>query len=304
MAGSSTNDKSPAPQVFDRGIVRLRRARGGPGPHDFLHRHVAEEISDRLTAIDRNFEVALELGARTGEFAASEMGQRIPYLFQSDLVLPSRPARPSFIADEEHLPVGLETLDLVVAGLTLHSVNDLPGALVQIRASLKPDGLFIGTIMGGDTLRELRTALMEAELETTGGASPRVAPFADVRDAGHLLQRAGLALPVTDADTLTVRYSSFFALLNDLRAMGEANALTERRRMPLRRDTLLRAGEIYAERFSDDDGKLRATFEIIYLAGWAPHESQQQPLRPGSARASLAEALGTTERPAGDKTKN
>jgi SAM-dependent methyltransferase len=208
------------------------------------------------------------------------------------------------VADEETLPFRDGSLDLVVSALALQFVNDLPGALIQIRRALKPDGLFLAALIGGDSLAELRAAFAQAESEVEGGISPRVAPFADLRDLGALLQRAGLALPVTDIDRVTVRYASPLALMHDLRRMGATNVLTERRRKPLRRATLRRLFEIYAERFADPDGRIRATFEIVWLSGWAPHESQQQPLKPGSARARLADALRTTEIPAGEKARS
>jgi SAM-dependent methyltransferase len=204
-------------------------------------------------------------------------------------------------ADEEALPFCDGVFDLVVSALALQFVNDLPGTLVQIRRALKPDGLFVAAILGGETLTELRQSFATAESEVEGGVSPRVAPFADLRDLGALLQRAGFALPVTDTDRLTVRYGSAFALMHDLRRMGATNALADRRRTPLKRATLMRMGEIYAERFADHDGRLRATFEIMWLSGWAPDPSQQQPLRPGTAKARLADALGTREFPAGEK---
>ena len=189
----------------------------------------------------------------------------------------------------------------MVSALSLQFVNDLPGALVQIRRALEPDGLFLAALAGGDTLTELRQAFAQAEAEIEDGISPRVAPFADLRELGALLQRAGFALPVTDVDRLTVRYASPLALMHDLRRMGATNALAERQRKPLRRATLTRMMEIYGERFADADGRIRATFEIVWLSGWAPHESQQQPLRPGSAQRRLADALGTKEQPAGEK---
>ena len=204
-------------------------------------------------------------------------------------------------ADEETLPFADGSLDLVASALSLQFVNDLPGALIQIRRALKPDGLLLAALIGGDSLRELRDAFAAAESEVEGGISPRVAPFADVRDLGALLQRAGFALPVVDADRLTVRYPSAFALMRDLRHMGATNVLRERRRSSLKRATLERMAQIYAERFADADGRLRATFEIVWLSGWAPHESQQKPLRPGSATHRLADALGTQERSAGEK---
>jgi SAM-dependent methyltransferase len=204
----------------------------------------------------------------------------------------------SVLGDEEHLPFRGERFDLAVSLLALQSVNDLPGALVQIRRALNPDGLFIGALLGGTTLNELRQAFTQAEAELEGGVSPRVAPFADVRDLGGLLQRAGFALPVTDSEVVRVRYGDPFALMRDLRLMGFTNSLSDRRKTPLRRATLLRMAQIYAERFADPDGRLPATFEIVWLSGWAPHESQQKPLRPGSAKMRLADALGVPENPA------
>jgi len=209
--------------------------------------------------------------------------------------------RLAIAADEEGLPFRDASLDLVVSGLALQFVNDLPGTLIQIRRALRPDGLFLAAMIGGDSLAELREAFAQAEAEVEGGVSPRVAPFADLRELGALLQRAGFALPVTDVDRLTVRYASPLALMHDLRRMGAGNALSERRRAPLRRTTLHRVFEIYAERFADPDGRVRATFEIVWLSGWAPHENQQQPLKPGSAKTRLADALRTQEVSAGEK---
>ena len=204
-------------------------------------------------------------------------------------------------ADEEALPFADGSLDLVVSALSLQFVNDLPGTLIQIRRALKPDGLLLAALIGGDSLSELREAFAAAESEIEGGVSPRVAPFADVRELGALLQRAGFALPVVDTDRLTVRYDSVFDLMRELRRMGATNILSERRRTPLKRATLERMADIYGERFTDPDGRLRATFEIVWLSGWAPHESQQQPLKPGSAAHRLADALGTKEISAGEK---
>jgi SAM-dependent methyltransferase len=205
------------------------------------------------------------------------------------------------VADEEALPFADNTLDLVVSALSLQAVNDLPGVLVQVRRALKPDGLFLAALLGGDTLVELRQSFAVAESELEGGVSPRVAPFPDLRDMGALLQRAGFAVPVTDVDRITVRYATPLGLLRDLRHMGAANPLVERRRVPLRRATLARAMESYAERFADPDGRVRASFDIIWLSGWSPHESQQKPLRPGSAKTRLADALGTAEMAIGEK---
>jgi SAM-dependent methyltransferase len=200
-------------------------------------------------------------------------------------------------SENEGLSLAPQSLDLVVSALALQFVNDLPGALAQIRRALKPDGLLLAAMTGGETLTELRQAFAAAEAELDGGVSPRVAPFADLRDIGALLQRTGFALPVTDIDRIVVRYDSAFALMQDLRRLGATNVLVERRRTPTRRATLLRMAQIYGERFADPDGRIRATFEVIWLSGWAPHESQQQPLKPGSAKASLAEAVKGRTKP-------
>jgi SAM-dependent methyltransferase len=205
------------------------------------------------------------------------------------------------VADEEALPFRDASLDLVVSALALQFVNDLPGTLVQIRRALKPDGLFLAALLGGETLTELRQAFAAAESDVEGGISPHVAPFADLRDLGALLQRAGFALPVTDTDRAVVRYDTVFGLMHDLRRMGATNALHDRRRTPLKRATLMRMAEIYMQRFADADGRVRATFEIVWLSGWAPDPSQQQPLKPGSAKARLADALGTREVSTGEK---
>jgi SAM-dependent methyltransferase len=209
--------------------------------------------------------------------------------------------RPFVVADEEALPFRDSAIDLIVSALALQFVNDLPGVLLQIRRALKPDGLFVAALIGGDTLTELRQSFAAAESEIEGGISPRVAPFIDLREAGGLLQRAGLALPVADLERITVRYASVFDFLSDLRRMGATNFLTARRRTPLRRTTLMRMTENYAQRFADSDGRIRATFDIVWLSGWAPHPGQQQPLKPGSAKARLADALGAREISAGEK---
>jgi len=291
--------------IFDRPLIRRRQQRAAAlGPATFLLDRVAEDLADRLAAVLRRFDLAVDLGtpgnavaealARVGSVGAI-VGSRVPSKANE------RPANPHVIADEEALPFGDASIDLVVSALALQFVNDLPGALVQIRRALKPDGLFLAALCGGETLTELRQSFAVAESEIEGGVSPRVAPFVDLRDLGALLQRAGFALPVTDIDRLIVRYDSAFALMHDLRRMGATNALFARRRTPLRRTTLLRMAEIYGERFADADGRIRATFEIVWLSGWAPHPSQQQPLRPGSARTRLANTLGTREIPAGEK---
>jgi SAM-dependent methyltransferase len=228
-------------------------------------------------------------------------GLGFPVATEAVETLARRRARPVVVAAPDILPFGDASRDLVVSALGLQFVDDLPGVFVQVRRALKPDGLFLAALAGGDTLTELRQAFAEAESEIDGGLSPRVAPFADVRDIGALLQRAGFALPVTDTDRVVVRYGDVFALMRDLRAMGATNPLVDRRRVPLKRRMLLRMAEIYHDRFADPDGRIRATFQIITLSGWAPHESQQKPLKPGSAKARLADALKVVELPAGEK---
>jgi SAM-dependent methyltransferase len=255
--------------------------------------------------VKRRFDLALDLGT-PGEAVRAALARVGSGTIVAAATFPEgRAARtaPFIVADEEALPFGDATLDLVVSALALQFVNDLPGTLVQIRRALKLDGLLLAALLGGETLTELRESFAAAESETTGGVSPRVAPFADLRDLGALLQRAGFSLPVTDTDRLTVRYDSAFALMHDLRRMGATNILVDRRRRPLRRATLMRMAEIYAERFADPDGRLRATFEIVWLSGWSPHPSQQQPLKPGSAAARLADALGTQEVSTGVKAE-
>ncbi|MEZ0169241.1 methyltransferase domain-containing protein [Microvirga sp. TS319] len=281
------------PLVFDRTLVRLRLARAlKAGYADFLLARMVEDLQERLSTVLRSFSRAIDVGTPTPA-AAEALSQA--GLAERVVRLSPTPEPGSVFGDEERLPFSGERFDLAVSLLALHSVNDLPGALIQIRRALKPDGLFIGAMLGGATLTELRQALTQAEAEMEGGVSPRVAPFADLRDIGGLLQRAGFALPVTDTDVVRVRYGHAFALMRDLRAMGLTNALNDRRRTPLKRATLMRAAEIYAERFADPDGRIPATFEIIWLSGWVPHESQQKPLRPGSAKMRLAEALGVKE---------
>jgi SAM-dependent methyltransferase len=267
----------------------------------FLIERAADDLAGRLSAVLRPFDLAADLGTPTGAVRHALSG-RVGAIVAVDSVAAHVAAeRLAVAADDEALPFRDASLDLVVSALALQFVNDLPGTLIQIRRALKPDGLFLAAMIGGDSLAELREAFAQAEAEIEGGVSPRVAPFADLRDLGALLQRAGFALPVTDVDRVTVRYASPLALMHDLRRMGAANALTERSRTPLRRLTLRRLMEIYAERFSDSDGRVRATFEIVWLSGWAPHESQQQPLKPGSARSRLADALRTQEISTGEK---
>jgi SAM-dependent methyltransferase len=296
-----------APNVFDRAAVRrnLRRAEQ-LGPATFLIDRAAEDLGERLSAVLRRFERAVDLASPTEAVRSRLRGTDLvsSIIAVTDRELAAAAARetdPAIVADAEALPLRDDSLDLVVSALALQFVNDLPGTFVQVRRALKPDGLFLAALIGGDSLIELRQAFAAAEAELEHGVSPRVAPFADVRAIGMLLQRAGFALPVTDIERLVVRYESPFGLMQDLRRMGAANPLFERRRTPLRRRTLMRMAQIYAERFSDADGRVRATFEIVWLSGWKPHPDQQQPLRPGTAQARLADALGTRELPAGDK---
>jgi SAM-dependent methyltransferase len=290
------------PIIFDRALLRARRRRARAlGPETFLIDRVAADLAERLSAVLRQFDIAVDLGTPTDAVRSAFTGlTSIGTLIAANPDVTAQDA-PAVAVDEEALPFRDGSLDLVVSALALQFVNDLPGALIQIRRALKPDGLFLAAMLGGDTLTELRQSFAEAEAEIEGGVSPHVAPFTDVREMGTLLQRAGLALAVTDVDRLTARYSSAFTLMAELRRMGATNALTERRRTPLRRATLAHMAEIYAKRFADRDGKIRATFEIVWLSGWAPHESQQKPLRPGSAQSRLADALGTREIGAGEK---
>ena len=281
---------------FDRALLDHRRRRALARPRagaDFLLETIAAELADRLSLIQRRFGVGVDLAGHTGALARHlEAGGQVDRVvrIERDAGLLAG-AGQAVVADEEALPLGDASVDLVASALSLHLTNDTPGALVQIRRALRPDGLLLAALFGGDTLAELREALLSAEAEIAGGASPRIAPFMDLREAGALLQRAGFALPVIDSDRLTVRYPSMFELMADLRAMGMSNMLAARSRLPARRDLFPRAAMRYAERFSDPDGRVRATFEVIYLSGWRPHESQQKPLKPGSAQASLADAL-------------
>lgn len=291
--------------VFDRALVRRRRDRAAAGfaAHDFLFEEIADRLADRLEDVTRDFPVALDLGCRDGALRRRLAGGRkgIRTLVSCDLspAFAARAGAPSLAADEEFLPFAGHSFDLVLSNLGLHWVNDLPGALVQIRRALKPDGFFCAALLGGDTLTELRRCLYEAEQEVSGGVSPRVSPFAEIRDAGGLLQRAGFALPVADSDTLTVTYTDALALMRDLRGMGETNAVLARRKVPMTRTLLFEAARRYAQAYAEPDGRIVATFQVLYLAAWSPHESQQQPLRPGSGATRLADALRAQDQQAG-----
>jgi SAM-dependent methyltransferase len=275
------SNASTAPILFDRTLLQVRQNRARRlEPATFLLDRVTEDMEERLHAVMRDFSDAADVWS-PGEILRTPLRDR----FKS--VAHIRPNE----SEQEILALAPETLDLVVSALAFQFVNDLPGVLAQIRRALRPDGLLLAAMIGGDTLTELRQSFAAAEAELESGVSPRVAPFADLRDVGALLQRADFALPVTDVDRVVVRYDSAFALMLDLRRMGATNVLVERRRTPTRRATLLRMAQIYGERFADSDGRIRATFDVIWLSGWAPHESQQKPLKPGSAKAGLAEAV-------------
>ncbi|KWT66180.1 SAM-dependent methyltransferase [Hyphomicrobium sulfonivorans] len=289
-------------RIFDRTLLARRRRRfaGRVSEHDFLLQRVADDLAERLAIVRRTLPLAANIGAHHGLLSERIRGlagvKRVIDLDPVAALLARSPADLRVVADEEALPFGDETLDLAVSALSLQLVNDLPGTLIQIRRALRPDGLLLASVLGGTTLHELRAAWLAAEAEVTGGASPRVAPFADVRDMGALLQRAGFALPVVDSETVTVTYSDPLSLMREIKAMGASNMLIARRKTPVTRSLLLRAAEIYIERYAQSDGRVPATFEILTLTAWAPDESQPKPLRPGSASARLAEALGVPER--------
>ena len=269
------------PRLFDRALLRDRQSRAArQGAEAFLLDRVAEDLAERQQVVLREFNDGIDLGT-PGDQVRAALTRNVRQLRAAALP----------VSDTEPLALASASLDLVVSALALQFVNDLPGVLAQIRRALKPDGLFLAAMIGGETLTELRQSFAAAEAEVEGGVSPRVAPFADLRDLGGLLQRAGFALPVTDVDRIVVRYDNAFALMQDLRRMGATNVLNERRRTPSRRATFVRMAQVYAERFADPDGRIRATFDIVWMSGWAPHDSQQKPLKPGSAKMSLADAV-------------
>jgi SAM-dependent methyltransferase len=269
------------PRLFDRALLRDRQSRAArQGAEAFLLDRVAEDMAERQQVVLREFNDGIDLGT-PGDQVRAALTRNVRQLRAAALP----------VSDTEPLALASASLDLVVSALALQFVNDLPGVLAQIRRALKPDGLFLAAMIGGETLTELRQSFAAAEAEVEGGVSPRVAPFADLRDLGGLLQRAGFALPVTDVDRTVVRYDNAFALMQDLRRMGATNVLNERRRTPSRRATFVRMAQVYAERFADPDGRIRATFDIVWMSGWAPHDSQQKPLKPGSAKMSLADAV-------------
>jgi len=294
--------------VFDRRAVRRHRERAARlGTAEFLFEEASARLEDRLDDVKRGFTRVLVLGTRRGSLARALRSRAgVELVVEADDAmgfLRRAESGPRVLAEAEALPFAAAAFDLVVSPLALHWTNDLPGALLQLRRCLSPDGLLLASVLGGETLDGLRRVLLEAELAEEGGVSPRVSPMADGRDLAGLLQRAGFALPVVDSDRLSVTYANALALMAELRAMGETNALRERRRGFTRRATLLRAVEVYGGLASGPDGRVAANFEIVTLTAWAPHESQPKPLRPGSATTRLADALGTVERPAGDKAR-
>lgn len=303
--------ETPSPtQLFDRRLLAIRRNRAAPkfASVAFLKKRAVEDVCERLDFINRRFDEALDIGAQGGFLADAiarhgALADKIGALSLCDIspAMLAGTSNSSFLADEDHMPLAPQSLDLIVSTLGLHWVNDVPGFLAQTRLALRPDGLLLLTFLGGRTLQELRACLAQAETETYGEAYPRVSPFADAQDGAHLLQRAGFALPVADSDVVTVRYTNLFGLLRDLKAMGETAAFAQRAPRPLTRRIIARAADLYQANHADSDGKVRATFELITLTGWAPHKSQQKPLPRGSAKMRLADALGTREIPTGEK---
>ena len=296
------------PQLFDRALLRQHRNRSASRIQDysFLASRAFDDMLDRVESITRDFERTLILGGGPGlvdMIGKRPVRDKLDWVGQSDIAtnIARQLDGTRLVLDEELLPIADETLDLVLAPLGLHWTNDLPGVLVQINRALKPDGFFAGALFGGSTLTELRQSLMAAENELSGGVSARVSPLAGTFDMAALLQRAGFAMPVADIDRVTVRYDNVFKLMQDLRGMGETSVLSDRSRKPATRALFIRAAEIYAERFADADGRIRASFEIVHFGGWAPHPDQPKPKRPGSATTRLADALGVREQSAGEK---
>lgn len=295
------------PRIFDYDLLQRRRERyaGTAHQHDFLLARVAEDFAERLSVVRRDFQSGACLGAYHGVVArALRQLPNVAHMIDVEGAqsLLAQADGPRLASSSEALPFGPNTLDLVVSALQLHLINDLPGVMAQIRQALRPDGLVLVSLLGGETLKELRHAWLLAEAEVMGGASPRVAPFADLRDLGGLLQRAGFALPVADTDVVVVRYASPLALMQDLRMMAASNMLIERRRVPVTRRLLMRACEFYVDHYGEPDGRIPATFEIMTLTAWVPHDSQQKPLAPGSAKMRLSQALGVTEHGLGEQS--
>ncbi len=295
--------------IFDRMLIRQKRDRYAAknAEYNFLHNWTAQQITDRLKDIKRTFPLGLIMGPRFDENIHVDIINTagITKSVHMDLsynIARTHCAHTAIQADEEFLPIKSDSLDIVLTILNLHTVNDLPGALIQINRALKPDGVFIGSMLGGETLYELRESFTQAEIKLKGGISPRVAPFADKKQMGALLQRAGYALPVVDSEIVTITYDNVFKLMHDLRYMAESNSITDRSKDYPGKELIMEAARYYQENFTAADGKIEATFEIIFLIGWAPHESQQQPLRPGSAQHRLADALSSEEIKTGIKS--
>ncbi|MAP94169.1 MAG: SAM-dependent methyltransferase [Ponticaulis sp.] len=294
---------SNTPQsVFNRQHVRSRRSRASSSYQqvEFIKSRVLEDIEDRILSTGRKFSRALCLGGYS-EAVETMMAPYCETLITTDFSASRLQAGQSVAVDEEWLPFAEHSFDLIISPLALHWVNDLPGTLIQIRHCLKPDGFFIAAMPGGASLHELRQVMLQAETDIRGGADMRVSPFADALDMSGLLQRAGFTLPVSDRDRLTIRYDNIFKLFQDLQNAGETHA-PDGQRNPLSQRILMRAAELYQSEFADADGRIRATLDLVWMTGWSPHDSQPKPKRPGSARASLAEALGTKERSAGETT--
>ena len=283
-------------QIFDRKLLRLHRDRAANNftQHDFLFREVAHRLVDRLRDIKRDFKLTVELGSHDGVLREVVGNlKNINTLFQTEISEKLlRSGTGNFVSDEEFLPLKPHSIDLAISNLSLHWVNDLPGTLTQIRQSLKPDGLFIASMLGGNTLIELRNVLTEAETSLTNFAVPHLSPFAELSDAASLLQRAGFSLPVADSDLIRVSYSDAFKLMRDLRGMGENNCLSNRSNKFVGKEIFFRAASNYLEHYSDNKGKITASFEVVYLTGWAPAANQPKPLKPGSAKYQLRDALG------------
>lgn len=301
LSGQGLFSRSRLIQHKDRAASKFEQV-------SFLKDRVIEDICDRLSFINRQFDRALDIGSHGGMLAAAielkpDLKDKIDFLAQSDLSakMLARGHNFGFVGDEEHLPLATQSLNLITTTLCMHWINDVPGFMAQARLALKPDGLFLGSFFGGRTLHELRSAFAQAETQMGQEPSPRVSPFADAQDGAQLLQRAGFALPVADSDVVTVRYENVFGLFRDLKAMGETAAFAGERGKPLTRSLVAQVADIYANQFADNDGRIRATFEIVTLTGWAPHDSQQKPLRPGSAKMRLSDALGVNEVSAGEK---
>lgn len=287
----------PEQILFDRALVAEHRRRAAEldwPHHRFLFNEVAERLAERLLDINHSFSLALDLGGRDGVFGEKLIAmKKADRVIRTDLTeaMLDNATNAAIVADEEFLPFKENSFDLVGSVLGLHWTNDLPGALSQAARSLKPNGLFLGALFGIESLQELKACLIEAESEITGGVSPRISPFTEIKDAGSLLQRAGLALPVTDTDLITLKYEHPFALMHELRGLGETNALISRQKHFTQRRIMLRTAELYIENYADADGRIPATFQIIYMSGWAPHESQQKPIARGSAKANLRDYL-------------